>query len=160
MIPSRERLSRSTRNLSPALSQEVIRWIGLAGSVVLAIKVFAFMFGLSLETHGRKELNLFHLKFPAHIGPRVEFLILSRKCRRAVKSANSSEILTLKEYEYCTLRTSTKSIKLFTSLCVALNWEASRVMTFMVNQQYKVHQKASGPRPLNSPDESKPTTGI
>lgn len=114
MILSGERGRESTLNLSSALSQRVIRWAGLAGSVALAIKELVFMFGRSMDVHGRKEPNPFHLKFPAHIGPRVELFILSRKCHRAVKSANSSENSTAKYYEHFKPRPSSKLINLFT----------------------------------------------
>ena len=73
----------------------------------MSIDGFDFMLGLSVDLHGQKEPNPFQLKFTAHIGPRVEFFILSWKCRRAVKS----EILTLKEYEHVKHRTSVKLIK-------------------------------------------------
>jgi hypothetical protein len=55
VILSWERLRESTRNVSSALSQGVIRWVGLAGSVALAIKELVFMFGRSMDVHGRKE---------------------------------------------------------------------------------------------------------
>ena len=55
VIPCGERLKESTRNLSSALPQGLIRRIGLAGSAVLAIEELIFMFGLSMDLHGRKE---------------------------------------------------------------------------------------------------------